>query len=75
MAFLCTFSGMLAAGAIWMLLFVELMDDRNPALKRVSDWLSPMTAGGWCFYTILSAACAWLAYRLLRNKLGGTGPS
>jgi hypothetical protein len=71
MAFLCTFSGMLAAGTIWMLLFVEFGDAASPALKSVSAWLSPMNVGGWCFYAVLSAGCSWLVYRVLRSKLGG----
>jgi hypothetical protein len=74
MAFLCTFSGMLAAGAIWMLLFVEFGDAATPALNSVSAWLSPMTVGGWCFYVALSAACSWLVYRVLRSKLGSGAP-
>ena len=74
MAFLCTFSGMLVAGAIWMLLFVELGATANSALNSVSVWLSPMSAGGWCFYVVLSAACSWLVYRLLRSRLGHAIP-
>jgi hypothetical protein len=53
-----------------MLLFVELGDAGAPALNAVSAWLSPMAVGGWCFYVALSAVCSWLAYRLLRSKLG-----
>jgi hypothetical protein len=76
MAFLCTFSGMLAAGAIWMLLFVELGDaTAPPAWNAVAEWISPLAVGGWCFFVTLSVLCSWLAYRLLRSKLGGhTGP-
>jgi heme/copper-type cytochrome/quinol oxidase subunit 1 len=71
MAFLCTFSGMLAAGAIWISLFVELGDAASPVLNAVAAWLSPMTVAGWCFYLALSAACSWLVYRVLRTKMGG----
>jgi hypothetical protein len=74
MAFLCTFSGLLAAGAIWMLLFVEFGDATTPALNSIAAWLSPMAVGGWCFYVVLSVACSWLAYRLLRSRLGGDAP-
>jgi hypothetical protein len=73
MAFLCTFSGLLAAGAIWMLLFVELGDATNPVLTSIQTWLSPLAPGGWVFYIALSAGCSWLAYRLLRSRLGGAG--
>jgi hypothetical protein len=58
MAFLCTFSGLLLAGGIWMTLFVELEDAKKPALVALSAWLSPMSVSGWCFYIILSGTCA-----------------
>ena len=59
-----------------MLLFVELGDAATPALNAIATWLSPLAVGGWCFYVALSVACSWLAYRLLRSKLGAhPGPS
>jgi hypothetical protein len=70
MAFLCTFSGMLAAGAIWIALFVEFGNAASPVLNAVAAWLSPLTVGGWCFFLVFSAVCSWLVYRLLRPKSG-----
>jgi hypothetical protein len=75
MAFLCTFSGMLAAGVIWIAIFVELGDATSPALNSAAVWLSPTNPGGWGFFVLLSAACSWLVYRLLRPRLGDDASS
>lgn len=63
MAFLCTFSGMLAAGVIWIAIFVELGDAESPVLISASAWPSPTNPGGWGFLVLRSAACSWLVYR------------
>ena len=70
MAFLCTFTGLMVAGAIWMGIWIALGDADSPTLTTIADCLSPMAVGGWCLYVVLSVACAWLTYRLLRSKLG-----
>ena len=75
MAFLCTFSGLLAAGVIWMALFVEFGDAASPTLKSLAVWLSPMEISGWCFYLALSFVCCWLAFRMVRSRLGSAPPN
>jgi hypothetical protein len=69
MAFLCTFSGMMAAGFIWMALFAGFGEAHNAALNAIANWLSPMAIAGWVFFVALSAACSWLFYLLLRSRL------
>ena len=69
MAFLCTFSGMMAAGFIWMALFAGFGEAHNAVLNAIADWLTPMGVAGRVFFVSLSAACAWLIYLLLRAKL------
>lgn len=75
MAFLCTFSGMMAAGLLWMALFVGFGEFHNAVLNTIAEWLSPMGVVGWAFFAVLSVACSWLTYLLLRSKLGGVGPN
>ena len=60
---------MMAAGFIWMALFAGLGEAHNEVLNAIADWLSPMGIVGWIFFVVLSAACSWLTYRLLRSKL------
>ncbi|HEX8012690.1 MAG TPA: hypothetical protein VF814_17435 [Casimicrobiaceae bacterium] len=67
MAFLWSFTGLMAAGLIWMAIFVTLSEAQDPALNAIADWVSPMTVGGWVFYVALAVLCSWLAYRLLRR--------
>jgi hypothetical protein len=47
----------------------------NAVLNTIAEWLSPMGVVGWAFFAILSVACSWLTYLLLRSKLGGVGPN
>lgn len=60
---------MMAAGFIWMALFAGFGEAHNAVLNTIADWLTPMGVAGWVFFVILSAACSWLIYRLLRSKL------
>jgi len=70
MAFLCTISGLTVAGGLWMGLWIALDSASSPTLTTIADWVSPTAVGGWCLYVLLSVACSWLTYRLLRSKLG-----
>ena len=69
MAFLCTFSGMMAAGLVWMGLFVGFREAHNAILNMIAEWLSPMSVMGWAFFIFLSGACSWLSYLVLRSRL------
>jgi hypothetical protein len=68
MAFLCTFTGMLLAGMIWMALFIGLSDASNRFLVFAEEWLSPEAISGWLFYLCLCVGCSLLTYRLLRPR-------
>ena len=69
MAFLCTFSGMMAAGLIWMALFVAFGEAHIAMLNTLAGWLSPMGILGWAFFVVLSVVCSWLIYLLLRSRI------
>ena len=68
MAFLCTFSGMMAAGLIWMGLFAAFGEAHIAVLNTIAEWLSPMGVLGWAFFVALSVVCSWLIYLLLRPR-------
>lgn len=70
MAFLRTFTAMTVAGLLWMALFVELGEMRNPVLNSLAGWLSPNYVTGWLFYAVLSVVCFLIAQRLI----GSHGP-
>ncbi len=74
MASLCTFIGLMVAGGIWMAIWTALGDASTPTLITLADQLSPLAVGGWCLYGVLTAASAWLTYRLLRHRLGAARP-
>lgn len=57
LAFLVTFSILLGAGAVWMGLFVWLLEADSATLNAVADWISPERISGWAFYLLVSAIC------------------
>jgi len=54
LAFLTTFSVLLGAGAVWMGLFVWLVDADSARLNVIAGWISPERISGWVFYFLLS---------------------
>jgi hypothetical protein len=75
MAFLCTFSGMLIAGVVWMGLFLGLHDSSSRELQTLVDWISPENATGWVVYGALCIAFCLLMFRLLGSRLADhSGP-
>lgn len=56
-AFLVTFCVLLGAGAVWMALFVWLLEADSATLNGVAEWISPEAISGWVFYLLLSIAC------------------
>ena len=65
MAFLRTFTALIAASLIWMALFIGFGEVRNSVLNSLAVWLSPMTIIGWLFYFALCFACFLLAQRFI----------
>lgn len=57
LAFLVTFCVLLGAGAVWMGLFVWLLEADSATLNAVAEWVSPEAISGWVFYLLLSIAC------------------
>lgn len=66
MPFLYTFSGMLIALLLWVVLVAAGGGDQRSTLALLSHWLSPERATGWIFFGALCVPCSWLMYRLLR---------
>ena len=65
MAFLRTFTALIAASLIWMALFIGFGEARNSVLNSFAVWLSLMTIIGWLFYFALCFACFLLAQRFI----------
>jgi len=67
-AFLRTFTALIAASLIWMALLIGFGETRNSVLNAFAVWLSPMTIVGWLFYFALCFACFLLAQRFIRRS-------
>ena len=60
MAFLRTFTALIAASLIWMALFIGFGEARNSVLNSLAVWLSPMNIIGWVFFLLsVSRASCW----------------
>ena len=67
-AFLCTFSGMLAALAIWAGLYTLASESHSPMLAAMAPYLEALSLSGQAFFLILAAALSWLIYTVLRRR-------
>ena len=65
MAFLRTFTALIAASLIWTALFIGFGEARNSILNSLAVLLSPMNIIGWLFYFVLCFACFLLAQRFI----------
>ena len=69
MAFLCSFSALIAAGLIWMGIFIWLLESDDSRLNAAAGWISPEGVFGWILYLVLSVAIfVPLALRYLRRR-------
>ena len=57
MAFLITFSVLLAGAAVWMGLFLAFGEADSAILNDIAEWLSPLRVSGWVAYIAICAAC------------------
>ena len=57
MAFLITFSVLLAGAAVWLGLFLALSEADSAILNGIAEWLSPLRVSGWVAYIAICAAC------------------
>lgn len=71
MAFLITFSVLLAGAAVWMGLFLAFSEADSAILNGVAEWLSPLRVSGWIAYIAICAACftpfLWRFLRAVRR--------
>jgi hypothetical protein len=69
-AFLCTFSGLLAALAIWAGLYILASESDIPTLAALAPYLEALSLSGQIFFLVLAAVLSWLIYAVLRRRGG-----
>lgn len=72
MAFVSTFTGLLAALVVWVALYTFAADSGNPLLASLATHLEAFSVGGWLLFATLAVAFAALTYRAVRPKRNGT---
>jgi hypothetical protein len=75
MAFLCAFSGLTIALAVWAGLYTLASDSDNALLMASAPYLEALSITGQCLFVVLAVVFSWLTYRLLRSRWArGTPP-
>jgi hypothetical protein len=70
MAFLCTFSGLLAALAFWAGLYTLASESHIPALAAIAPYLEALSLSGQIFFIVLAVVLSWLFYVVLSRRGG-----
>jgi len=74
MAFLCTFTGLLAALLIWVGLYTLATEFHIPLLSPLAPYLEALSPIGEGLFVLLAVIISLLIYRLLKSR-AGNGPA